>query len=168
MRPPGWPARRWKAGGPPSGGIPALRSPVPACHYLVDHQMGVIFIRTTKIGGTSITDLLGVHNHPVACRWVCRRPAELGGIACHPAELPLAHWVMLCMTRMVCMMCASRRRRDPNKCSHGCQDKPLCLKYMTHPEVVERVWQNYTGGATTRQAGRRSWLAGRRAGGLYF
>ena len=60
------------------------------------------------------------------------------------------------------MLCASRRRRDPSKCSFGCEDKPLCLKYMTHPAVVERVWQNYTGvgRALKGRAEHAGWLAG--------
>ncbi|PSC75375.1 hypothetical protein C2E20_1285 [Micractinium conductrix] len=60
-------ARRTRT--PPRPPPPAVRSPISSCHYLVDHKHRLIFIRSTKIGGTSISDQLGIANHPVMCKW---------------------------------------------------------------------------------------------------
>ena len=82
-------ACRWKAG-ELSGSNAQLRSPVPSCHYLVDHRRGVIFVRTTKIGGTTLANTLGITNNPVACRYLppACLPACLAavrGLACAKA-----------------------------------------------------------------------------------
>lgn len=60
--------QRWRQGSL-NGTNAQLRSPIPSCHYLVDHTNQVIFVRTTKIGGTTLANVLGITNHPVACRW---------------------------------------------------------------------------------------------------
>jgi hypothetical protein len=58
----------WEAGELRGSPNTVLRSPVASCHYLVDHASRAIFVRTTKIGGTTLASSLGVANHPIACR----------------------------------------------------------------------------------------------------
>lgn len=45
-----------------------LRSPVPTCHYYVDHTYQTVYVRTTKTGGTSISQTLGFKENPMVCR----------------------------------------------------------------------------------------------------
>lgn len=41
---------RWQRGKAAVGSNAELRSPIPCCHFLVDHVRQAIFVRTTKIG----------------------------------------------------------------------------------------------------------------------
>lgn len=70
-----YPVRRWRQGSL-NGTNAQLRSPIPSCHYLVDHTNQVIFVRTTKIGGTTLANVLGITNHPVACRSALRHVTQ--------------------------------------------------------------------------------------------
>jgi hypothetical protein len=47
---------------------PAFRSPVPSCHYYIDHVYRMIYIRTTKTGGTTVSQSLGMKEHPTICK----------------------------------------------------------------------------------------------------
>lgn len=44
-----------------------LQSPVPACHFYVDHRYRILYIRNTKTAGTSISSTLGMKENPMAC-----------------------------------------------------------------------------------------------------
>ncbi|KAL4444048.1 hypothetical protein ABPG75_011785 [Micractinium tetrahymenae] len=44
-----------------------LQSPVPACHFYVDHRYRILYIRNTKTAGTSISSMLGMKENPMAC-----------------------------------------------------------------------------------------------------
>lgn len=73
---------------------PGLR---PSCLHSIIHPC-------MPAGGTTITDTLGMQNHPVVCR------------------------------------------QTPAACDAGCRGRPMCLRYETDPEALQRHWMNYTGG----------------------
>ncbi|PSC75274.1 cytochrome P450 [Micractinium conductrix] len=45
-----------------------LQSPVPPCHFYVDHRYRILYIRNTKTAGTSISSTLGMKENPKACK----------------------------------------------------------------------------------------------------
>lgn len=44
-----------------------LRSPAPACFYFIDHKYKVIYARTTKTAGSSVTRMFGFIMNPATC-----------------------------------------------------------------------------------------------------
>ncbi|KAI7846434.1 hypothetical protein COHA_000046 [Chlorella ohadii] len=45
-----------------------LQSPVPACHFWVDHKYRVVYVRNTKTAGTSISVAMGMKENPYVCQ----------------------------------------------------------------------------------------------------
>lgn len=45
-----------------------LQSPVPPCHFYVDHKYRILYVRTTKTASTSISVTLGMKENPMACK----------------------------------------------------------------------------------------------------
>ena len=42
---------------------------MPSCHFYVDHQYKLIYVRTTKTGGTTLSQTLGFKENPMVCKW---------------------------------------------------------------------------------------------------
>jgi len=46
---------------------PPSHSPIPSCHFYIDHNYTSIFVRLTKTAGTTITKSLGYKENPAVC-----------------------------------------------------------------------------------------------------
>lgn len=62
------PARRRRYNKSEGGDGRSLQSPVPPCHFYVDHKYRILYVRSTKTASTSISSTLGMKENPKTCK----------------------------------------------------------------------------------------------------
>ena len=66
-RPPS-PLRSYDPAAAGPGSNVGLQSPLPPCHFYVDHTYRLLYVRSTKTAGTTISETFGMKENPVVCK----------------------------------------------------------------------------------------------------